>query len=118
MYNLRTALLIFFTLGLLVSCASWREYAYQSSAWQIEEIRPIEIPPGFDDSNIEEYYLVPYLEDNSSSTIIINQPPAGHVNRPPAKRVYQPPAKEYYPIPDVVHENMKHSESGEVPKRL
>lgn len=109
MYNLKIALLIFFTLGLLVSCVSWKKYDYHSSAWQIEEVRPIEIPPGFDGSNIEEYYSVPYLGDDSSLVVR---------DQPPAKHIYQPPAKEYYPIPDVVHENMKHSESGEVPKRL
>jgi uncharacterized lipoprotein len=118
MNNLKVALLIFFTLGLLASCASWKEQAYQGSAWQIEEIRPIEIPPGFDNSSIEEYYPVPYLKSDSSSEVVINQPPAERINQPLAEHINQPPAKEYYPLPDVVHENMKHSDSGEVPKRL
>lgn len=121
MYNLKAILLIFFVLNFLVSCASWKEYAYQGSAWQIEEIRPIEIPPGFDESNIKEYYSVPYFGDESSSSsskVVINQPPADYTNQPPTNRVHQPPAKDYYPIPDVVHENMGRSDSGEVPKRL
>lgn|GEM_PF-4935704 len=151
MCNLRTTLLIFFTMSLLVSCASWKKYEYSSSkAWQIGQVRPIVIPPGFDSSDIEEYYSIPYLGDSPSTVIDINQPPVKHVYKPPTKPAYKPthkrlhkpavkpasqtikkhtprsakqpvrrhPVKEYYPIPDIVHENMKRSELGEVPKGL